>query len=328
MFLADGKMNIALSLPQAIAAKELKPFGPPSFGRPLAPLASSIAKNGLLHPVLVWDKAGQGPLVISGRRRLLVFIDAGVGSIPALFVPSGLTEAEVCALALAENFQRGWNAAEQALAWAYLESAFPPETAIELATELGLGQSPKMRQWCSKAALLPPEVLTALADERLDLETAARLSDWDAESLKAVWRIFESFNPSKQKKKQWLDWLEDVARRESMSPARILEDRSIAGALSGFDSAGRPAAENEARLALWRRRHPMLAALVEKREARVRSLKLPSSLRLEVDPALEDLKFGLNCSFTSFAEFQKLAERIEALASNEGFQSLVEGRDE
>ena len=50
-----------------------------------------------------------------------------------------------------------------------------------------------------------------MADGRLDVEIGARLAQWVPENRDAALDLFDRLNPSKQKKKQWLDWLEDVS---------------------------------------------------------------------------------------------------------------------
>jgi hypothetical protein len=73
---------------------------------------------------------------------------------------------------------------------------------------------------------------------------------------------------------------------------------------------------------LFRRRHPLLAELRQKRTDRLRALGLPTSARLALDPSFEDLSFSLTLTFTGSAEFQALAELASALPQRPEFQAL------
>ena len=312
--------------PQTLPLADLQPFWPEAPGRPLEPLAEALGQRGLGRPLWVWpapESAPGGYWLMAGARRRLALLQLGRTAAPALVLPPDLPLATVVSLALADNQERGWNQAETALTWRRV-TGLGEAVAAEAAPILGLAQSPKLREWCLTAAELPRPGLESLAAGRLDLENAARLATWDQASQLAALELFETLLPSKQKKREWLNWLEDIGRRENISPARALADPALQAARSSMEGReGRPAAENNLRQLLWRRRHPLLARLTDQRTARVKALALPPSARLELDPTFEDLKFSLNLTFATRAEFQKLADLMGRLAESPVFSAIL-----
>ncbi len=296
------------------------PFCPPSQGRELEELCQDIADHGLHRPILLW-LVGEDIFVIAGQRRLLAAQDLGWETIPAQVLPTQTSLKEALILALRDNRDRGWNSAELGLMWQFLCEK-SPDDAPSLARLLGLS-SPKLQTWAAQAATLPTEFLAALAAERLDLETGARLASWPLADQLAVLHLFEQLLPSKQKKRLWLDYLEDHARREEVALTELLLSIEIQKVLESVLHQGRPAAEEQARRHLWAKRHPSLAELAQRRQKRLAALKIPKAARLELDPSLEDLSFTLTMTFSSVEEFTKLMAWGSELHTNPDFQSLI-----
>ena len=294
---------------------ELEEVLPFSFARPAEALAESISRVGLLRPLLV-QRDGPRLRLLAGnlRRRALGLL--GRIAAPAVFLPPAAPEPLVLALALADNRERPVNPAETALVWRRLAETLGPDEAEKLAGFLGLDNAPKLRDQNFQAAALSFRGLIALAEGRLDPAAAARLARWPEADREAALDLFETFRPSLSKRRIWLDWLEDLARREGRSPARILADPEFKA------RPGNVAANNPAEI-LFRRRHPMLAELRQKRAGRLRALGLPASARLALDPDFEDLSFSLTLTFTGLDDFKALAELAVALPHRPEFQALM-----
>lgn len=315
--------HLAALRPELLNPASVEPFWPEVPERPgLVDLIASIRHLGLLRPPLVWETEG-GLKLLAGRRRLAAAQSLGWPELPVLKLPADLPPETALGLGLADNLERGFNQAETALIWRFLVSR-GEELAKSLAPLLGLAPSPRLREWCLASADLPPKGLAALAEGRLDLETGARLAAWPDEDLDSVLDLFEALAPSKQKKREWLNWLEDICRREKTFPRLILADPELAEALAAIETRGRPAVENELRRLLWRRRHPQLAELTDRREARLRALGLPPAARLELDPSLEDLKFTLRLTFTGPDDFHALADVVSTLKTNPDFLKILD----
>lgn len=207
-----------------------------------------------------------------------------------------------------------------AMWWQFMARNLSEAEALRLSASLGL-DSPKIRAWAVAAVSLPPAGLEALGDGSLDLENAARMARWDAESVRAILGVFQQLTPSRQKKKQWLDLLEDVGRREKLRPAEILQNPEMREILEMEGQKG--VVEEAARHALWRRRHPELAELAARRRGQIKALALPKNLRLEADPTFEDLQFSLSLTFANHEELKALAQKVSQLAIDANMEALL-----
>lgn len=312
--------------PRSIPLDAIVSFWPAVPGRTAPELAGDIRANGLRRPLLAFEDDGRLRL-LDGTLRLASLTELGFNTAPVLIVPGGVAREQLLAAGLAAKAERGLGEAETALIWKFLVEQ-EAELADGLSLHLGLKNAPKLRAWCLAAASLPPYAVEALADGRLDLELAAAISGWADQDRRALLNWFDLLSPSKQKKKQWLEMLADLGRREKIPPAQILADRRLAAALELAPARGRPAAESEARRLLWARRHPLLAELFRRRTERLKSLALPPAVRLELDPSLEDLKFSLALTFSDLREYEKLLDLLGALKAHPAFQSLLDDAED
>jgi len=90
----------------------------------LAPLADSIRRHGLLHPIVV-EPDPTGYRLVAGERRLRAARIAGLSQIPAILRPASESGRQALELALTENLLRqDLNPLEEAAAYSRLADAF------------------------------------------------------------------------------------------------------------------------------------------------------------------------------------------------------------
>ena len=90
----------------------------------LAPLADSIRRHGLLHPIVVEPDA-DGYRLVAGERRLRAAQQAGVTRVAAIVRPASESGRQALELALTENLLReDLNPLDEAAAYARLADAF------------------------------------------------------------------------------------------------------------------------------------------------------------------------------------------------------------
>jgi ParB family chromosome partitioning protein len=133
-------------------------------------LAASIAKRGVIQPVIV-RPLGEGRYqLVAGERRWRAAQKAQIHEIPALI--RELDEPDVMAIALIENIQReDLNPVEEARAFRRLAEHYPPITVAQL-----VGKSRSHVVNIQRLLDLPEAVLDHLAAGRLDMGHARALS--------------------------------------------------------------------------------------------------------------------------------------------------------
>jgi ParB family chromosome partitioning protein len=132
-------------------------------------LAASIAKRGVIQPVIV-RPLGEGRYqLVAGERRWRAAQKAQIHEIPALI--RELDEPDVMAIALIENIQReDLNPVEEARAFRRLAEHYPPTTVGQL-----VGKSRSHVVNIQRLLDLPEAVLDHLAAGRLDMGHARAL---------------------------------------------------------------------------------------------------------------------------------------------------------
>jgi len=179
----------------------------------LAELAASIAKRGVLQPVIVRPLAGGRYQLVAGERRWRAAQKAQVHEIPALI--RDLEERDVLALALIENIQReDLNPVEEARSYQRL-AQLEELPHMEIAALIG-----KSRSYVAnliRLLTLPQAVLDHVEAGRLDMGHArALVGREDAESL-AQRAVNENLSVREVER---LARRSDTTRRREPRPAR------------------------------------------------------------------------------------------------------------
>jgi len=135
----------------------------------LEELAVSIAKRGVIQPVIVRPLAGGRYQLVAGERRWRAAQKAQLHEIPALI--RDLEDFEVMAVAIIENIQReDLNPVEEARAYRRLGEDLPPSSVASL-----VGKSRSHVVNMQRLLDLPEGVLDHLAAGRLDMGHARAL---------------------------------------------------------------------------------------------------------------------------------------------------------
>ena len=140
----------------------------------LEELASSIAENGLLQPILVREYGDSRYQIIAGERRFRASKLAGLSEIPAIVLDKD--DRKVAEIALIENIQReDLNPVEEAMAFRALIKEYDL-TQEELSEKVGK----------SRSAIANTMRLLDLPDEILTMVAAGELSAGHARTLLGV----------------------------------------------------------------------------------------------------------------------------------------------
>jgi ParB family chromosome partitioning protein len=182
-------------------------------------LARSIAKRGVIQPVIV-RPLGEGRYqLVAGERRWRAAQKAQLHEIPALI--RELEEYDVMAIALIENIQReDLNPVEEARAYQRLADSLPPTSIANL-----VGKSRSHVVNMQRLLALPAAVLEHLEAGRLSMGHArALIGHPEAESL-ADRAVAENLSVREVEK---LGRKSGTARRQAREPRDPAQDADIA----------------------------------------------------------------------------------------------------
>jgi ParB family chromosome partitioning protein len=150
----------------------------------LAELADSIARHGVLQPLLVSDDGAGGYVVIAGERRWRAATSAGLKAVPAV-IRERLEARDELALALVENIQRrDLSPLEEARAFEHLRSEHGLSQA-DIAAAVGRNRSTVAN--ALRLLRLPEEIQALVESGRLSAGHGRALLAIEGEALRLDW---------------------------------------------------------------------------------------------------------------------------------------------
>jgi hypothetical protein len=277
------------------------------------------------HPLAAMTEA-KVPVILSGTRRVNSLIRLGYDKVPIILIPPMEGE-ETCyahpdnpearlypfqiVVAIMDNLHRGYNPAETIAAGSLLHSLPPSLYKERLLTYLDL-TAPKLLEEVADSSKLPENILSAFAAGHLDTSDINGMMSFTREEKIAIYELFIRLRPSRQKRKQWIESLDDIKARDHRDIAAFLRDE-----FSIFDSFDK---EERARDKLFSLRFPKLAKVLENRKEFLKTLKLPKGVSLILDDTLEDQGVVLRIDFSSPENLRD--QLIELQAKLENFERL------
>lgn len=226
-----------------------------AFRQPSLPpgLAESVARHGVLCPVVVRERGG-ALQVVSGRRRFDAAARAGLRDIPCLvFGREELPDLAALRLILEENrFGSGFTAVEAGK----LMALFGKQglTADEISSDIAplLGVPAGRESVASHMALSSMD--TSITAHPLARDGALlSLAKLPADAARRLWEGWMvPARPSVQEVRQAVEWIEDLAVSSGIDPARVVDDLVSASPARQFLKS------------LRSRRFPLAAAIEDK----------------------------------------------------------------
>ena len=304
---------------------EESPWFPMSWGPPRANLLESLERAGQITPLVLKAEEDRYRLVCGFRRRQALR-DLGCREFQALVMPTLTTPVQALLLALEDNLGvRTPNDAEKVLMLTALCQHLPREEVLKhYLRRLDL---PPRAEYLDRFLLL-----ASLGDRGLDLLTDGRLDPDSGEKIlglasapdrNAALNLLEVLQPSRNKRRELLGWLEEVARLEDRSVADLIKDQEL-GDILDSTRLNKPQKEQNVRRWLRQRRYPVLTSMEQKQNALLRALPLSSQFTLTPPRNFEGLDFSLHMTFHDLDELRGQADTLEHLLKDPSLAELME----
>ncbi len=259
-------------------------------------LRESIHRFGLLEPPVV-ARAGEKFLPVAGEGRLLAWKSLGEEEVPVFILPE-TDPLRLQEMALESNLWRGLNLVEKAEVVVRFRRYLAPEEVVSgVFPRLGLSPTPEGYFFLEEVARSSGRVRQALATGKLPPKVARLLFRYPSEWRERIWNFLEKLGLSVSEKREALEGILDLARREERPPEELLqelEDRTDRG---------------EFLSELRRRLRPHLFQTQQKL-SRLRERVRTAEALLETPPALETDTLSLTLRFRSEEELRSKLERL------------------
>jgi len=290
------------------------------------PLTAAMSEVGLLAPPWLRPRGDGRWQVVTGWRRLLAATALQWREVPAWVLPPDTPDCRCLLIHLYDNaLTRGFDLLEQALlAAALLKYWDRPTVAAKFLPFLGLPPSAAHLERLWQLAQLEAPFQELAARGRLALTAAARLFAWEPAARAAVLPFLEKLHLSQSKQEEFLDHLDQLARREGQSPQAILSREELRQPLA--DASLSPQEKTAAvRRQLRRRVYPRLSATLEAFEQALSRLGWKNLPRVRLHPpaAFEGPDFHLEIKFRDAPELQQLLAAVARLSREEDLSALT-----
>lgn len=286
-------------------------------------LVESLNNIGQLSPLIIWPDNGRLK-VLCGKRRMEVMSASGAAEFNAFILPDGVEADGAFKMALEDNLaQRLFNEAEKVMAVHYLSVLMDSRQVMNYLKRLGVPARPEYLDRYKRLYDLGTDGLDALASGALDPETAEMMLRMTDEDRQASSRLLNEIRPGKNKRRQIIQWLDEIRRRDLVSVEEILRSETISDILFS-DKLSTPQKEKGVREEIKAVRYPNLTALREEQQKLLGNLKLKAKTRLIPPPDFEGLDFRLEVDFADRPSLVKAKEEIERILEGSDLDALLE----
>lgn len=287
---------------------------PFSFGATPQNLIESIKQVGLLQPPLL-QAAATGYKIVCGRRRLEVLRQSGASDVEVKFwvAPEGQFK-KLFHRALWENLaQREFNPVETADIYnRALEVFSKDELRCELRPALKIPDRERFHKRYQTIAGFSPELRELVAAGIIDPESVDLINEWGDTELAALMALIAETGLRRNKLREVINRLEDLARRDRVSPCEPLARAGVAVR----DVEGRIEI-SALRSQLQEQLYPHLTTARKNFAEKLEKLSLPADISLAAPPDFEGGEFRLSFSFSDRRQWQGACKKLNSIAGED-----------
>jgi len=287
-------------------------------------LLASISHEGMLNPPLLIKQASAFR-IISGFRRLAACTKLGWEEVTARVLNPDLSPLKCLRFAIADNAsQRPLNLVESSRALHKLSIHLNTgKRLIESASSLGLPSNPSVVKKIKDLCLLPEGIQNAIIADTISLSMAMDLKQLAPQCAMTFAQLFHELKLSLNKQREIVTLVKEIARRESVSTHRVLEDQQLQDILFDQD-LDRGQRARELRAYLKQRRFPQIVKAEAMFEYRRKQLNLGNDIKLIPPKDFEGTTYTVNMSFSSIAQFKALHAKLDRMLQHPDLKKIID----
>lgn len=273
-------------------------------------LEGSIQVLGITHPLVL---VGQGDAyrIACGHRRHRAALALGHRIVPA-YVVEGLTVIERLLLNLQENrAHRTYSDIEKGRILNKLHDAgvAMPKLVTQVLPVLGEEKSRKRAEDLLRVCVFTESFQRLLHGLNLPLRVFAVMAKWEDADRSAAERLLAQLRPGRNKCRELLEMVDEIAVREGIAPRAILEAPPVTQALE--DPHLSPGERYDAvHRRLHARRYPVLSDLQSRVRKAAERLNLDARTRLKLPEHFEQDLVKVELRFSSKEELTRQVEKL------------------
>ncbi len=267
-------------------------------------LADSIQHVGLINPPVLVKKQHRY-MIVAGFRRIAAMQQLNQRQIPARVMPEESLALECIRIAIADNLsQRKLDLLEISRALTLLEAHVEDRQCFfKEAKSLGLPENHHHIEKILGISQLPHLIQTGIYQNRISLNMAAELHQFEVSAAILMARIFMELKLNQNKQKEICSHLKEIAHREKQGTQEILLSEGVQEVLDDKDLDNLQKTRL-VRSKLRRRRFPNLSRAEESFQGNLRQLNLGGKISLLPPEYFEGTSLKLRMSFKNETELK------------------------
>ncbi len=289
-------------------------------------LIPSIREAGLINPPIL-QKKKTGYRIVTGFKRVRALQMLKVKEVDAFVVKAAESDLDMFLLAVRDKLStRRLDAIELSLFIHKLQHEFgvDRENIIKRYLPLaGYGRNPRVCELYGRLHELPDEWRQTVREEQTPVDVANDMLDRPEKERTIFFSLFHSLRLGKNRQREFVLLLSDVARSAEKSVAGIFESEPVQQIIN--DEKQTPSQKAD-RLKGWlmRRRYPRYAQAEAAFAELIKNRKLPDGLAIQPPPFFEGERFSAAFSFSTQEEFQKHLAALQRLMDDGVIQKIID----
>ena len=286
-------------------------------------LETSIREIGVTHPLLLASQ-NDGYRIVSGHRRFRIACHLKFPDLPARILNT-MDDASILETNLIENSaHRQYSDIEKGLIVRKLRDAGVLEgrTLSRLMPFLGLEQSRKLYKDFLQVGSLTPGLSLLLHELNVPLRVFSVCFGWDIQSRGVVEALFAVLRPGINKWRDFLELVDETARREDIQVADLLLRPEISS-IQKSDNLSAHEKYDRIFQVIYQWRYPLLWDLKKKVILTLDQLKLDDKIKIRTSENFENGELKVEFKFTTQEEFKRYVEQLSGVSGSEPIAALI-----
>ncbi|MEC9019523.1 MAG: ParB/RepB/Spo0J family partition protein [Nitrospinota bacterium] len=284
-------------------------------------LLDSVKEIGIRHPISICSEI-KPYKIISGHKRVQAAIKAGLTHIPAFLLPD-MKDALV--INLKENFSlRHYSDIEKGCILNKLVlEGIQEDTIIDLYMPLlELERSKKKFQNLLSVVKIEPALQKLLHSFNVTAKVFQVFYLWTTEDQQVAEYFFSKTHLNANKLRDFLELLEEIARRDDISPKDILSSRSTIAILENKNLLPSQKYDRIHKI-LKEKRYPVLSDLKKRVACALDEMKLDEKTRFKYQESFENDEMQLELKFRDERELARQVEKIFQALQSGSIENLI-----
>ena len=195
-----------------------------------------------------------------------------------------------------------------------------PEIIATYLPLLGLGANPKVLARYRKLVQLAPVIQTAVAEDFIGVELAARMNDLPPADMEMFYSLCQQLKLGKNRQREFFNLLHDLSRMKKSTFDELLKTIHFDQIFATDEPVS--AKLERVRLGLRYLRFPRLTEIEEEFKNISKALKLPAKIKLTPYPYFEEARYTLQFDFDSRKTLERRLADLQKMMENPAFKDL------